>query len=73
MKTENQKFAESFGAVQSADGNYTLSADALNWLIESARNWGRYDETWAMPAGYSLVPNPNADFDDNQICGGMNL
>jgi len=55
MKTENQKFAESFGAVQSADGSYNLSADALNWLIESARNWGRYDEVWAMPAGYSLV------------------
>ena len=73
MKTENQKFAESFGAVQSADGSYTLTANALNHLIESARNWGRYDEVWAMPAGYSLVPNPNADFDDNQICGGMRL
>ena len=71
MKTENQKFAESFGAVQSADGSYTLSADALNWLIESARNWGRYDEVWAMPAGYSLVAG--VDYDDNQICGGMNL
>lgn len=60
MKTENVKFAESFGAVKSADGSYNLSADALNHLIESARNWGRYDETWAMPSGYSLVPNPNA-------------
>ena len=29
MKTENQKFAESFGAVQSADGSYTLTANAL--------------------------------------------
>jgi hypothetical protein len=55
MKTENQKFAESFGATRASDGSYTLSADALNHLIESARNWGRYDETWAMPAGYSLV------------------
>jgi hypothetical protein len=44
MKTENQKFAESFGAVQSADGTFTLSADALNHLIESARNWGRGDD-----------------------------
>ena len=63
MKTENQKFAESFGAVQSADGSYTLSANALNWLIESARNWGRYDETWAMPAGYTICPiaERNAD------------
>ena len=60
MKTENVKFAESFGAVKSADGSYNLSADALNHLIESARNWGRYDETWAMPSGYSLVSNPNA-------------
>ena len=55
MKTENQKFAESFGAVQSADGSYKLTADALNWLIESARNWGRYYENWVMPAGYSVV------------------
>jgi hypothetical protein len=55
MKTENVKFAESFGAVRNADGSYNLTADALNHLIESARNWGRYDETWAMPAGYSLV------------------
>ena len=63
MKTENQKFAESFGAVQSADGSYTLSANALNWLIESARNWGRYDETWVMPAGYTICPiaERNAD------------
>ena len=63
MKTENQKFAESFGAVQSADGSYTLTADALNHLIESARNWGRYDETWAMPAGYTVCPiaERNAD------------
>lgn len=60
MTAENIKFAESFGAVQSADGTYNLTADALNWLIESARNWGRYDETWAMPAGYVYVPNPNA-------------
>ena len=52
MKTENQKFAESFGATQASDGSYTLTASALNHLIESARNWGRYDETWAMPAGY---------------------
>jgi len=60
MKTENVKFAESFGAVRRADGSYNLTADALNHLIESARNWGRYDENWAMPSGYSLVPNPNA-------------
>ncbi len=71
MKTENQKFAESFGATQASDGSYNLTADALNHLIESARNWGRYDETWAMPAGYSLVAG--VDYDDNQICGGMNL
>lgn len=56
MKTENVKFAESFGAVQSADGSYNLTADALNHLIESARNWGRYDENWAMPEGYTVCP-----------------
>jgi hypothetical protein len=56
LKTENVKFAESFGAVQSADGSYNLTADELNHLIESARNWGRYDENWAMPADHTWSP-----------------
>lgn len=60
MKAENVKLAKSVGAVRRADGSYTLTADALNHLIETAKNIGRFDETWAMPAGYSLVPNPNA-------------
>lgn len=59
-KAEALEFAASFGAVQNADGSYTLSADALAHLVESAKNWGRYDESWAMPAGYSVAPNPNA-------------
>ena len=58
--TENIKFAESFGATQASDGTYNLTAEALSHLIESAKNWGKYDEMWAMPAGYVYVPNPNA-------------
>lgn len=73
MTAENIKFAESFGATRNADGTFTLTAEALSHLVESAKNWGKYDESWAMPAGYSLVPNANADFDDNQICGGIRL
>lgn len=75
MTAENIKFAESFGAARNADGTFTLTADALSHLIESAKNWGKYDESWAMPAGFAYVPNAGAeaDFDDNQICGGIRL
>ena len=63
MNAENIQFAESFGAVRNADGTFTLTAEALSHLVESAKNWGKYDESWAMPAGYTLCPiaERNAD------------
>ena len=72
MITEyNLKLAKSFGAQIQIDGVYSLTADGLHALIETAKNIGREieanardsrvcDEDWVMPEGYVYVPNPNA-------------
>lgn len=73
ITADNLKLAKSFGATIQIDGVYSLTADGLNALIETAKNIGReiesrarafddevYDENWVMPKGYIFVPNPNA-------------